>query len=360
MVPSRVIVLLVLLIQLVAAVPAQQLSAADQLSQLLGPIVESAVARALSGWQPALLTDLGRLQARLEMLERQLEKVRDTSPPTCGTCQRLTLATLCQSPGAETETGVAEGAGTESGPDPRSEPATEPPPEPVCERAPTPLPQDAAPHQEPTVRACARSCLQLRDQGGAPQDGVYWFTGMPVPVLCDFSHDGGGWTLLLTAVSHPGWDALSALSRSPLSPSLTDNYSILEHADAIRDLGTGSRFAYRIEAQAKTGRRRWGGVWLAPRGYSFVHETPSQTEVSLVRMFDNWDYKNEGIEKRMPWLNTGGIKHAVLTTSENPQAYWWGTLVTHEATTGYHHSPWIQPEAAQSGVVRYWVREEAF
>ena len=151
--------------------------------------------------------------------------------------------------------------------------------------SPEPVP---VPYEEPAVRACARSCLQLREQGGTPRDGVYWFTGMSVPVLCDFSHDGGGWTLLLTAVSHPGWDALSALSRSPLSPTLTDNYSILQHADAIRDLGTGDRFAYRIETQAEKGRQRWGGIWFAPRHYSFVDETASQTEVSLMRRFDQW------------------------------------------------------------------------
>ncbi|KAF0292457.1 hypothetical protein FJT64_009551 [Amphibalanus amphitrite] len=170
-------------------------------------------------------------------------------------------------------------------------------------------------YEEPAVRACARSCLQLRDQGGGPQDGVYWFTGMPVPVYCDFSHDGGGWTLLLTAVSRHGWDLLSILRRSELSPSLEDNYSILWHADAIRDLGTGDRFAYRIETQAETGRQRWGGVWLAPRQYSFVDETGSQDNVRIVRKFDRWTYKHLGIEKRMPWLNSREDDKAVLTTN---------------------------------------------
>ncbi|KAF0304483.1 hypothetical protein FJT64_023658 [Amphibalanus amphitrite] len=282
--------LLWLLVQLAAAVPTQPLSAADQLSQLLGPVVESAVARALSDWRPALLTDLGRLQARLEALESRLDR---------------------------------DGAGA-------------------------------------AVRACARSCLQLRDQGGHPQDGVYWFTGMPVPVLCDFSHDGGGWTLLLTATTRDGWDVLSVLGRSERSPSLTHNYAILQHANTIRDLGNGTRFGYRIEAQAQTGRRRWGGVWFAPRSYSFLHETPGQTEVSIVRKFDKWAYKDSGIEKRMPWLNTGGTDHAVLTTSKNPWSGWWGTLVTVKTNSEFQHSPWIHPEAVQSGTVLYWLREEAF
>ena len=74
-------------------------------------------------------------------------------------------------------------------------------------------------------------------QGGSPQDGVYGFTGMPVLVLCDFSHDGGGWTLLMTARSRDGWNLLSVRSCRERSPSLDDNYSILRHADAVRDLG---------------------------------------------------------------------------------------------------------------------------
>ena len=231
---------LCLLAATVAALPAQespsgggsagqpQSSVQDQLKTLLTPVLEEVVTRSNSGWQLSqLAVQLARVQLRLDTV------VSDVS--------ELKLAALAGGGGVcppqRTETTVR--------------PAVAPEPRSVCETAPAPLALDAAPHQEPAVRACARSCLQLRNQGGAPQDGVYWLTGLPVPVLCDFSHDGGGWTLLLTAVSHPGWDALSALSRSPLSPSLTDNYSILEHADAIRDLRTGSRFAYRIETQAE-------------------------------------------------------------------------------------------------------------
>ncbi|KAF0308450.1 hypothetical protein FJT64_020338 [Amphibalanus amphitrite] len=137
--------------------------------------------------------------------------------------------------------------------------------QPSCQAQPEPLPETFSSQDvsfDSKNRACARSCLQLRDQGGAPRDGIYWLTGMPVPVLCDFSHDGGGWTLLLTANSK-SWDLLSVKSRREGAPTMADDYSILRHADAIRDLGNGTRFAYRIEAQAETGRQRWGGVWLA-------------------------------------------------------------------------------------------------
>ncbi|KAF0291504.1 hypothetical protein FJT64_001103 [Amphibalanus amphitrite] len=225
---------------------------------------------------------------------------------------------------------------------------------------PTALPIGMARYQEPEIRACARSCLQLRNQGGAPRDGVYWFTGMPAPVLCDFSHDGGGWTLLVTANSQTGWDMLSIFSRNPLSPSFTDNYSILGQADAIRDLGNSSRFAYRIEAQAaERGRRHWGGVWSAPRHYSFVDVHGLQTDVELVTKFDSWQYQDKGIEERMPWLR-GGLD-TVLTTSSADGDEWWGTLVISRLHSDafWKHAPWIDgPEEEHSGTVLYWMREE--
>ena len=46
-----------------------------------------------------------------------------------------------------------------------------------------------------------------------------------------------------------------------------------------------------------------------------------QTDVELVKKFDNWEYSNTGIENRMPW-----ISGARLTTSENASYLWWGTI----------------------------------
>ena len=289
-----------------------QPSAAAQLAALLSPAVEGAVSRAQSGWQ------LARLAGRLDRLE--------------------------------TETGTGQRALTELTRQQRDA---------GCEPHPAALPAGVATYQEPAQRACARSCLQLKHQG-VTEDGTYWLTGLPVPVLCDFSHDDGGWTLLLTAVSRVGWDPYSVLGRSQLSPSLTDNYSILKHANTIRDLGTSDRFAYRIETKAEQGRQRWGGVWFAPRRYSFVDETGTQTEVSLMRRFDNWVYKSDGIKRRMPWINTAG-HHAmkpILTTCETGGNFW-GTMVTHHSHPAHQHSPWLHPQGHDSGIVLYWMREDA-
>ncbi|KAF0307315.1 hypothetical protein FJT64_021328 [Amphibalanus amphitrite] len=258
-----------MLLRPAALLSAQQPSAADQLSQLLGPVVEAAVLRALAAEravQPQCAADAGqralvRLEERLDQLGREV---------------------------AELQGALAAGraAGTErsgDGEDGGQQPPETPPEEqsesgPACKRQPLPLAADSSPHEPPERRACARSCLQLRNQGGPQHDGVYWFTGMPVPVLCDFSHDGGGWTLLLTAISKHGWDPFSVRARNKNSPSLTENYSILEYGNVIRNLTEGGRFAYRIEAKAEQGRQRWGGIWFAPRHYSFVDETGAQTD----------------------------------------------------------------------------------
>ena len=316
MAPCAVPAAILSLLALSAAAPSQQGDPASsggspvaQLRAVLTPVVEEAVSRSGTGWQLTHLSvQLERLQLRLDSALHDIAELKLAALAGRGS------SSICPSGAARSVSDPPPETPDRPGEEPRPESESET----VCEPSPTPLQVAAAPHQEPAVRACARSCLQLRNRTHPPQDGVYWFTGMPVPVLCDFSHDGGGWTLLLTAVSHPGWDPLSALSRSPLSPSLGNDYSILEHADAIRDLGTGSRFAYRIETQAEKGRRRWGGIWLAPRLYSFIDETGTQTEVSRVRFFNNWSYKNHGIKKRMPWINTGLHGTApVLTTTDS-------------------------------------------
>ena len=335
----------------------QQLAASEQLSQLL----EQAVQRVLNGRSAAADSgQLERLQHRLDVLELRLTTL------TAGQCEtrQLPPTAACRKgkavSGQETEPEQESVSEPEPEPQPQPElepepelglgPGPEPEPEP-CDKFPRPLPAGQAPYRQSAVLACALSCLQLRDQGGSPQDGVYWFTGMPVPVFCDFSHDGGGWTLLLTARSRDGWNLLSVRSRRERSPSLDDNYSILRHADAVRDLGNGSRFAYRIETQAEKSRQRWGGIWLAPRNYSFIAEEPSQTKVACVRKFDKWNYKTNGVRKRMPWLNMyqrdTASSATVLTTGDGPVPNGWGSLLYDEGTTAYHHSPWSHPEAVQ-------------
>ena len=64
---------------------------------------------------------------------------------------------------------------------------------------------------------------------------------------------------------------------------------------------------------------RWGGIWKAPRSYSFVNTDNSQTGVELTKMFDKWDWY--GLQKTMPWLY--GER---LTTAAEPKNSEFGSI----------------------------------
>ena len=204
------------------------------------------------------------------------------------------------------------------------------------------------------------TCLQLQRQNGSLPDGVYQLSALSTPVYCDFSHDGGGWTLLLTAATRDGWDRLNVRLRSADQPSLTDNYSILGRGDLLKTFGRGARFAYRLEGQAQVNRRQWGGIWLAPRDYTFTPETDTQRDIALVVKFNSWTYKKTSLQKTMPWINVEYNFNGdpLLTSTLKASGDWWGTLITDPAKTGWYHSPWISNGAQQSGTVLYWMREE--
>ena len=56
-----------------------------------------------------------------------------------------------------------------------------------------------------------------------------------VKTYCDFTTEGGPWTLLVSSKTHSGWDKDSIKERNSNKPSLQDDYSILGLADAIKD-----------------------------------------------------------------------------------------------------------------------------
>ena len=51
-----------------------------------------------------------------------------------------------------------------------------------------------------------------------------------------------------------------------------------------------------------------------------------------------------------------GNSPIVLTTSTPNNG--WGSLLYDEGTTSYHHSPWSNKDATNTGKVLYWMREE--
>lgn len=184
-------------------------------------------------------------------------------------------------------------------------------------------------------------------------DGVYKInpTGSKeILAYCDMSRDGGGWTLLVASHTN-SWTDRNVLLRNENSPNLYGDYSILKHADSIKNNinVAGSQFEYRLEAQNPG---RWGGIWETERTYTFIATNEKQTDIQLVKKFDDWEYSDNAIEKRMPW-----ISGARLTTSRDAYSTWWGTITADDKH--YHPAPWINGhlKEAQPSHIWYWIRE---
>ena len=103
------------------------------------------------------------------------------------------------------------------------------------------------------------SCRHLqriaREKNHFFPDGVYkiYPTGSrPVMTYCDMTRDGGGWTLLVTSHTN-SWKAQNVKLRNTNYPKLTDDFSILQYADSIKNNKevTGTTFEYRLEAQSR-------------------------------------------------------------------------------------------------------------
>ena len=87
---------------------------------------------------------------------------------------------------------------------------------------------------------------------------------------------------------------------------------------------------------------------------SFVSENNQQTEVNLVKRFDNWQYNwQDSLEKRMPWL---GARQSLLTTSTHSDYSDWGSIISEKKSN--NPAPWIYGGMPNPGVIWYWVNED--
>ena len=108
-------------------------------------------------------------------------------------------------------------------------------------------------------------------------------------------------------------------------------------------------FQYRIETDDK---RSWGGIWEAPRDYTFLATSDEQTNVRIVKKFDSWDEKSN-LGKRMPRL---GLSSDLLLTSASTVDEPSGSLVYNSSASS---ASYLQQEKPNPRVVRYWMREGA-
>jgi len=211
--------------------------------------------------------------------------------------------------------------------------------------------------------------LVVTDPSGTVTQAPYFLrpnnTGTVFQTICDHATSGGGFTLLTTTSLPTGWTTTNVRLRG--TPSTTTDFSVLQYADLIKGADAfrlNPTFSYRLDANQFG---RFGGVWTVPSSYSFLLNTNTQTNVGTPSpAYDVWTYSDTGIEQRMPWLFTGGgctSSWALLTTSADPCANWWGTVVA-AGGGSWVPSPWISccvtpttTTAAYPGVIWYWLKE---
>ena len=87
---------------------------------------------------------------------------------------------------------------------------------------------------------------------------------------------------------------------------------------------------------------------------SFVSENNQQTNVTLVKKFNDWRYDwRDSLEKRMPWL---GARQSLLTTLTHSDYSDWGSIISEKKSN--NPAPWIYGSMPNPGVIWYWINED--
>ena len=212
------------------------------------------------------------------------------------------------------------------------------------------------------------SALAIKQLTNTNNDGYYWIkvngfnNDQPFEIYADMNTDGGGWTLVHTAVGPGGgWNNTNILSRNVNTPSNTSNYSILGAVDNLKQSGT---WQFMIEASTTigwpNGRGEKGGIFSADATASFQDSTPRNGGFARLQDFPNSIFGNGNMYERVPWINQGNgspYPSALFTTFPG-SPNWWGTITEGGTSTSYITGPWMS-SAAGGGSDQYkwvWVR----
>lgn len=92
---------------------------------------------------------------------------------------------------------------------------------------------------------------------------------------------------------------------------------------------------------------------------SFMATSSSQTQVTLLQKFDNWEFSWwRSVQNRMPWFNAHeNTKKALLTTSSRTTYYPSGSIIWGDKD--FSPANWIRYGGMMNpGVIWYWVNED--